>query len=107
MFVHWTFQPARFATSYGFISKDSAVLFLSLSCLSEEAKETLSKNGICVKEYEEIYSYLENLNTQATVLCDEKEVNYMLYNAMEKNHNLMLVPETSPIPNDESNQKRN
>lgn len=86
------------ATSYGFISKDSAVLFLSLSCLSEEAKETLSKNSICVKEYEEIYSYLENLDTQATVLCDEKEVNYMLYNAMEKNHNLMLVLGTSPIP---------
>lgn len=86
------------ATSYGFISKDSAVLFLNLSCLSDEAKEILAKNGICVKEYEEIYSYLENLDHPATVLCDGSEVNDMLYNAMEKNHHLMLVPGVDPIP---------
>ena len=86
------------AISYGFISKDSAVLFTALSRLSDEAKQILVKNGVTVKEYEEIYSYLETLDKQAVVLCDENEVNYMLYNAMQNNHHIMLVPGVSPIP---------
>ncbi len=84
--------------SYGFISKDSAVLFTALSRLSDEAKQILAENGVVLKEYEEIYPYLEQLNHQATVLCDDNEVNYMLYNAMQNNSNIMLVPGTSPIP---------
>lgn len=86
------------AISYGFISKDTAVLFTALSRVDAETRERLAKNGVELREYEEIFSYLEQLDHQAIVLCDENEVNYMLYNAMQNNHNIMLVPGTDPIP---------
>ncbi len=91
-------QNSPIVISYGFISKDSAILFTALDRVCAEAKEILAKNGVELKEYEEIYPYLENLDQQATVLCDENEVNYMLYNAMQNNHNIMLVPGVDPIP---------
>ena len=86
------------AISYGFVSQDEAVLFTSLDRVSPEMKERLTQNHICVKEYEEIYPYLEQLDRSMSVLCDEDEVNYLLYNSLQKNHNIMLVPGVSPIP---------
>ena len=86
------------AISYGFVSQDEAVLFTSLDRVSPEMKERLTQNHICVKEYEEIYPYLEQLDRPMSVLCDEDEVNYLLYNSLQKNHNIMLVPGVSPIP---------
>lgn len=103
--VNWVFNVrasdipcSPIAISYGFISKDEAILFTALNRVNEEAKRRLAENGVTLKEYEEIYPYLENLDKQMVVLYDEDEVNYMLYNAMQTNHNLMLVPGTNPIP---------
>ena len=86
------------AISYGFISKDEAILFTALHRVDEETAKRLQENGVTLMEYEDIFSYLEKLDKQAVVLCDEGEVNYSLYNAMQLNHNLMLVPGTNPIP---------
>ena len=86
------------AISYGFVSSDQAVLFTALSRVSAQAAEQLAKNGVTLREYEDIYPFLSSLQTDARVLCDPDEVNYLLYNQMQNNSHLTLVKGVDPIP---------
>ena len=86
------------AISYGFVSGDQAVLFTALSRVSAQAAEQLAKNGVTLREYEDIYPFLSSLQTDAHVLCDPDEVNYLLYNQMQNNSHLTLVKGVDPIP---------
>ena len=86
------------AISYGFVSSNQAVLFTALSRVSAQAAEQLAKNGVTLREYEDIYPFLSSLQTDARVLCDPDEVNYLLYNQMQNNSHLTLVKGVDPIP---------
>ena len=84
--------------SYGFIGPDEAILFTALSRVSDELRDRLAQNGVSLREYEDIYPYLQTLGQDLKVLCDEDEVNHQLYSAMKYNLHLTPVMAADPIP---------
>ena len=84
--------------SYAYVSKNEAKLYTDASRLPKAVEELLNQNGISIHPYEQIFSDLSALSEQLTVLCDETEANYNLYEAAAGNPNLKTLNKTSPIP---------
>lgn len=84
--------------SYAFVSQQDAKLYTDLSRLPSPVAEELQNNGIFVQPYEEIFSDLAQLEQELTVLCDENEANFNLYEAAANNKHLKTLNKTSPIP---------
>ena len=84
--------------SYAYVSKNEAKLYTDTSRLPEDVKERLNKNGISVHAYEAVFADLSAIAENLTVLCDETEANYNLYEAAAGNANLKTLNKTSPIP---------
>lgn len=72
------------ALSYTFVSEDNAVLFVQGQALTEETAAYFIKNGLIIKEYDEIKSYLENYEYKGNVWCSLKDINYLLYKTVKK-----------------------
>lgn len=72
------------AMSYGFISKEKAVLFLQEKAVDESAREYLSAHGVELLEYGGIVEFLENLPAESKVLIDDRHCSYMLYKTLCK-----------------------
>ena len=84
--------------SYAFISAEEALLFTENSRVPEAVRSGLEKEGVSLRPYEEIYSYLEKLDGQLRVLCDKQELNGELLSCIEENEALTAVPGEDPIP---------
>lgn len=67
---------------YAVISSDTVHLFINENKLSAEVKETLSKDHIILHDYEDVYSFIEDLNEGNDVLLDPNTTNYALYNCI-------------------------
>ena len=48
----------------------------------EEVKETLKKDNVILQDYDDVYSFVENLNEGNDVLLDPNTTNYALYNCI-------------------------
>lgn len=84
--------------AYAFVSQDSATLYTEESRVPASVVEDLRANGVELKPYEDIFSDLASLSQAQTVLCDEKEANFNLYEAAAGNKNLSVINKTNPIP---------
>ncbi len=84
--------------SYAMLTKDSAKLYTDTSRLPADVAEILSKNGISVQAYEEVFADIAAISEEMTVICDETEANYNLYEAAANNAKLSVLNKTSPIP---------
>lgn len=83
--------------SYAFISPKEAILFTDSARLPEKVKTILQANSVSIKAYDDIFSYIEGLSEKLTILCDEGEVSYSLFQKVEGNSNLTVKEEESPI----------
>ena len=95
--------------SYLFISEEDAVLFCHTGMVDEKTKEYLSDIGVSLKEYDDIYSYLEdypgdsrtcgqtkeNGKKLGTILLDPENINYRLYTEASKKFETVLEPNPS------------
>lgn len=63
--------------SYLLINKEEATLYIDLDKIDEDVKNYLSSNNVKIKEYDEIYNDLRNINGK--ILLDDSKVNYSLY----------------------------
>ncbi len=84
--------------SYATVTQSEAKLYTDASRLPAAVAEVLAKNGISVHAYEEVFADLSTISEEMTVLCDESEANYNLYEAAANNSKLTVLNKTSPIP---------
>ncbi len=77
------------AMSYGYISKDEAVLFIQEKVLDGEIIAYLSKNNITVQPYEEVRSYLENRSEGQKILVDVRYCSYGFYKMLKEKHTVI------------------
>lgn len=67
------------AMSYGFISRDSAVIFLQKRALNPKMQTYFEQNGVEVREYREISGWLKGLSPGQKILIDMRYCSYALY----------------------------
>ena len=72
------------ALSYGFITPEEMYFFIQPSEVTQELEAYVASNGIVLKPYDEIMTFLENYNYTCDgklgkALLDEGNVNYALY----------------------------
>lgn len=71
------YNPVAF--SYAWITKKKAVLFLQKQVINQEIKDYANANGILIKEYEHVLSYLKkNVTDKNTVMLSSVSLNYSL-----------------------------
>ncbi|MGI5893658.1 MAG: aminopeptidase P family protein [Candidatus Merdivicinus sp.] len=83
--------------AYAWISPDEAILFTEQNRISSELTAMLGEEGISLRSYEEIYDFLAQTDKKFRVLCDEKELNSALWDAMEQNETLTVMAGEDPI----------
>ncbi|HBA47649.1 MAG TPA: peptidase M24 [Lachnospiraceae bacterium] len=77
------------AISYGFLTKDSTVLFIQKRALDDGVKNYLDKKGIQVEEYDHIVTYLQNLPAEGKILVDDRYCSYCLYKTLAERQTLV------------------
>ena len=73
------------AMSYGYLTKDEAVLFIQKSALDESTSAYLAEKKITVKDYAEIIPYLRALPEGGKTLADDRYCSYALYKTLSQN----------------------
>lgn len=76
--------------SYALISEDQAILFADKEKFSKEVEDFLLENGVEIKEYDEINSYMEKVDEKATIYLDKVKMNRYTFSS---------IPETCKIIN--------
>lgn len=77
------------AMSYGYMTQDSAVLFIQEKVLNEEVRAYLAKNNIEVQPYESVASYMEGLQAGQKLLVDVRYCSYGFYKMLSKKHTMV------------------
>lgn len=70
-----------FALSYALITQDEAVFYVSAKQMTDEVRAYLDKNGVTVREYDEIFKDLAALPEEYKLGLNGNTTNYMLHNA--------------------------
>ena len=81
--------------SYLVIKKDSAILCLQESSLSEAIRQKLCKAGVSLAPYDEIQNILSQISKDKTVMADPQTTNYALLNSIPEGVHILKAP--SPI----------
>jgi len=77
------------AISYGYITQEEATLFIQKKVLDEQVTAYFNAHNICVEEYENIVTYLENLQPGGKILVDNRYCSYVLYKTLCEKHTLV------------------
>ena len=72
------------AMSYGFLEKDSAVLFIQQNVLDDSVRQYLEQKKVRVEEYSDVVAYLEGLPQGKKTLVDMRYCSYTLYKTLMK-----------------------
>ncbi|MBQ3421431.1 MAG: aminopeptidase P family protein [Romboutsia sp.] len=80
--------------SYAIIKLDSVYLFIDENKLGEDIKVELNKENVQIKEYDDIYEYIKNIDENDVVLIDTSKVNYAIYNNIPSN--VQKIEERNP-----------
>ncbi len=70
--------------SYVVITMDSVHLFIDETKLSEDIKISFVNDGIIIHPYNDVYSYVNSLSDDNTILLDSERLNYALYRSIPK-----------------------
>lgn len=65
--------------SYGYISLDEAILFISLEKLEEELAESLTLQGVTILDYDDIEEVIASADKETVFAVDEHRINHRLY----------------------------
>lgn len=66
------------------IAMDKTYLFINLSKVPSKVKEQLESEGVIIKDYNEIKSFLKTLSKKDTVIYDDTKTSISLYNAIDE-----------------------
>lgn len=70
--------------AYSVIFQDRAVLFCDMDKFSEEMYKELQKDGIELRPYNDVYSFIENMRDTEKIMLDDKRINYRAYSSIPK-----------------------
>lgn len=76
-----------FVTAFTLVGEKETFLFIDKNKVNSLVEKELMEDGIRIKEYNEIYSFLGKLEDAASVILDFNNVNYSLFNSINKNSN--------------------
>ena len=79
---------------YGLVGEKENYLFVDKNKISQKLKLDLNSDGVQIKDYREIESFLTDLK-QKTVFLDASSANYALYNTIKENN--VVVEGTSVV----------
>lgn len=82
--------------SYLIITLDKVYLYIDESKISQEIQDTLSRDNIVIKPYNNIYEDVKNISQNDTVMLEMSKINYALYNNISKDTKIVdtLTPST-------------
>jgi len=76
-----------FVTAFTLVGEKETFLFIDKNKVNSLVEKELMEDGIRIKEYNEIYSFLGKLEDAASVILDFNNVNYSLFNSINKSSN--------------------
>lgn len=76
-----------FITAFTLVGEKETYLFINRNKVTSLVEEELMKDDIFVKEYNEISSFLDKLEDKASIIFDFNNVNFSLFNNINKNSN--------------------
>ena len=71
--------------SFALVSHNEAILFIEDKKLPKELKSKLLDEGIIIKDYLDVYHYLQHIQSGLSILADLSKTNYALYNSIPEN----------------------
>lgn len=79
--------------TYAYIDQNNAILFIKEGKIEKSDKKYLENNGIIIKDYENIDSYLEN-KENLNILIDKEKTNKWIYDSISKKNT--IIDKTNP-----------
>ena len=80
--------------SYSMILEDKAILYIEESKVSDEIKDMLTKDGVELRPYNDIYEDIKKFGKGDRILLDPARLNYALYNNISDD--VKIVEEMNP-----------
>lgn len=77
--------------SYAFVTEIEAYLFVDHERLSPAVISYLTKNGVTLKDYQEIEDILSDSTLSGAILCPMDTMNYYLYNLLSKQGSISII----------------
>lgn len=71
--------------SYALITMNQATIYMNAECVSEQIRSKFEKDGIQIREYEDIYHDVTLFNENDIILVDETKVNYKIVRLIPEN----------------------
>lgn len=71
--------------SFALISINEVILFVDEQKLSDELKQKLIADKIRIKNYNDIYTILKNINRGKSIIAELSKTNYLLYKSIPEN----------------------
>lgn len=67
---------------YAIVMLDCVHLFINDAKLSDEIKDVLTKDGVVLHPYNDVYEFTNSLSSDEVVMIDPARINYALYNSI-------------------------
>jgi Xaa-Pro aminopeptidase len=74
-----------YVTSYAVVGEEKSYLFVDMKKVDDATKEALEKDEVFIREYNEVFVFLEQLGKEDSIIFDENKVNAYLYNSINEN----------------------
>jgi Xaa-Pro aminopeptidase len=97
--------------SYLVMTKEEILLFANEKAFPQTVKEALAKDGVVIKPYNDIYTYVTGFAPETKVLLCKKKANFRLVKALPKGveildeENLTLLPKAIKNPVEVENER--
>ena len=83
------------ALSYMFLTKEKTYFFVQKDALSPKAAEYLAENGVLMREYNDVFGFLEKETAGLRGIADAEETSYLAALIIEKQG--CILPASNPI----------
>jgi len=75
-------------TGYGIVGKVENYLFINKEKIPADLRETLKNDGVCIKDYEDFYSFLLEIKGKK-IFIDTATANFSIYNSLVGNNEIV------------------
>jgi Xaa-Pro aminopeptidase len=84
--------------SYALISHDTAILYLDMDKLSDEAAVLLGEQGIKCRQYDLVAEDLSSINKDRSIVLDKERINRWLFSSIPEDCTIIEKPNLTTLP---------